>query len=210
MILKAYLERRARTARDAVRGKVLWRKATTLDDAGHLVARWLRQDLHHLPWDLAPVPYPETLKADGFAEAMAEVNDLGIVTLCSQPGFPRQREFVEMALSDEHLHLVEEAAGTAGVKVAMTPDQPFPFEEAPPVTLTPSGRTFTRLGGCREDVAEQLGFGSRPLGTSVAQGGYTLLALYDEQFGRRGRVQDALGRVADRLQAGTSHEAHPQ
>lgn len=210
MILKTYLERRARAARDMVNGKVLWRRAETLDDAGRLVARWLRQDLLYLPWDLAPVPYPETLKAEGFAEAMARVNDLGAVTTCSQPGVTRQREFVELVLDDGHARLVPEVAQEVGVEVARTPDLPFPFEEAVPVTLTLAGRPFTRLGGCREDVAEQLGYGSPALGVSVARGRYTPLALYDEQFGRRGRVQDALGRIADRLQAGALPEAHPQ
>ena len=212
MNLKAYLERRARATRDTARGKMLWRKAETLDDAGHLVAMWLRQGLHYLPWDRTPVPYPETLKADGFAEAMARVNDLGVVTICSQPGVSRQREFVEVLLDDDvrPLRLVPEVAQEVGVEVARTPDLPFPFEEAVPVTLTLAGRPFTRLGGCREDVAEQLGYGSPALGVSVARGRYTPLALYDEQFGRRGRVQDALGRIADRLQAGALPEAHPQ
>lgn len=196
MTLKTYLKRRARAARDTVNGKVLWGKAETLDDAGHLVARWLRQDLLYLPWDLTPVPYPETLKAEGFAEAMARVNDLGVVTTCSQPGVTRQREFVELVLDDGYARLVQEVAREAGVVAARTPDSPFPFKEATPVTLALSGRAVTRLGGCREDVAEQLGYGSRALRSSVARGRYTLLTLYDEQFGRRGRVQGVLERIA--------------
>lgn len=120
MTLKTYLKRRARAARDTVNGKVLWGKAETLDDAGHLVARWLRQDLLYLPWDLTPVPYPETLKAEGFAEAMARVNDLGVVTTCSQPGVTRQREFVELVLDDGYARLVQEVAREAGVVAART------------------------------------------------------------------------------------------
>lgn len=200
MGLKAYLEWRARAARDTVGGKVLWRKAETLDDAGRLVAMWLRQDLLYLPWDRTPIPYPETLEAHGFAEVMAQVNDLGIVTICSQPGITRQREFVEVILDDERLHLVQEAAEEAGVEVAMTSDLPFPFDEAIPVTVVLSGRPYTRLGGCREDVADQLGFGSRTLKSAVTKGQFTPLALYDKQFGRRGRVQEALVGIARRLQ----------
>lgn len=194
-------------------GFLLWGDVEDLDDAGVLVARWLRQDLRYLPWD-SNTPYAETLEAEGFAEAMAQVNDLGIVTTCSQPGTPLQREFVSLALEDDLLPLVEEVARDAGVEVEVLPEKSGSFKEATPVTLNRRGSPHTRLGESREIVAGNFGYGSRVLGSAITGGQYTLLALYDKEFERRGRVQEALEhlreRVEARLGAGTDAQEAPE
>lgn len=186
---------------DVIEGFLLWRDAETLDGAGRLVSRWLRGDLRYLPWD-GNTPYTETKEAEGFAEAMARVNDLGIVTIGSQPGIVSQREFVELVLDEARLSLVRATARKTGVVVEMVPDGRRPFRDATPVTLR-KGKPYTRLGGNRKGFANMLGYGSRSLSKSITGGRYVLLALYDEEFERRGRVQETLECVADHLGAET-------
>lgn len=202
----------ARGVRDRFLGAALWRDAESLEDAGHLVARWLREDLLYLPWDYSLLPYKETREAEGFAEAMAKVNDLGVVTLFSQPGISYQRECVALTMTECRLPLVQSVAHEVGVVVEMTPDSPPAIREATPVSIGPKGRPCTRLGAYRKSVAVQnFGCGSRRLKVDVKRGKYALLTLYDEQFARRGRVQEVLERLAVRLQAeGGQDETLPQ
>lgn len=202
MGLKAYLSLRARGVKDKFVGVALWRDAESLEDAGHLVARWLREDLLYLPWDYSLLPYKETREAEGFSEAMAKVNDLGVVTLTSQPGISYQREFVHLAVAECHLPLIQGLADEGGVVVQMIPDKPFPTRQGTPVSMGPKGRPCTFLGSNRKDVAVHFfGLGSRRLKSEVKRGKCALLYLYDERFARRGRVQNVLERLADRLQA---------
>ena len=213
MGLRARILEKFPSLSDKAEGFLAWGDVEDLDNAGVLVARWLRQDLRYLPWD-ANTPYPETLEAEGFAEAMAQASDLGVVTTCSQPGIERQREFVSLALEDDLLPLLEEVAQEAGVQVEVFPEKSGPFKEATPVTLNHRGSPHTRLGESRESVAANFGYGSRVLASAVAGGQYTLLALYDKEFERRGRVQAALEclteRVEARLEAATGAQEAPE
>lgn len=199
MKLRERLLKKFPAMEDISEGFLLWVEARDLDDAGALVARWLRGSLRYLPWD-SNTPYDETLEAEGFAEAMAEINDLSMVTLRSQPGKTDHREYVELAIEDDALPLVREVAGEADVEVEVMPDKRKPAKKSTPVGLR-KGKPHARLDWSRKDVSALFGYGSLAMAATVSKGQYTLLSVYDRQFARRGRVQYALERLAEVMNA---------
>lgn len=192
MSLKMMLARRLQAMSDKVGVTVLWRRAESLEDAGVLIAGWLRGDVLYTPTYGALSPDPETVEASGFAEAMARVCELGVVTLCSQPGIPDlQEEFVDLITEDRHVSLISRVARQVGIEVEVSP------ERRPSLKDIREGR-FHRPWS-RKDAAHDLRLGSRKLASKVAKGSFTPLALYDGEFGRRGRVQEVLDQLADSL-----------
>lgn len=156
-----------------------WRRASTLEEMGALVIRWLDGQDRVLPWHMGP-PDQETTE---IMEPLRALNQRGLVTTNSQPGVLlgrdgwEQRAWVHLLATPASARSLAERADAAGLIVLCKGIRPLPHERIP-ITMRPHRRVNTATDG----VSEELFLTGRARDLAARAWDVTLI---DPEWGRR-------------------------